>query len=104
MADNIITNAIEFWNKTYQVKEAKIKFIKKDGTERVMRFTLDFSRIPKEKHPKSINMAKIVKLMQQNGIIHVFDLDKSDWRSVPFNNIEWVDINNKRYKIIPALK
>jgi hypothetical protein len=46
-------------------------------------------------------MAKILKLMQKNGIIHVYDLDKKDWRSIPFEKVDWLETTNKRYKIVP---
>ena len=98
---DIISTAIEFWDKAYKAGEAKVKFVKKDGTIRIMNFTLDFSRIPKAKHPKTVNMVKILNLLQKNGIIHVFDLDKKEWRSVPFKEVDWLEINNKRYKIRP---
>lgn len=102
MADDIIKSAIEFWQKTYDAKEATVKFTKRtDGTVRIMRFTLDFSKIPKDKQPKTVNMSKILKLMQNSGIIHVFDLDKKEWRSVPFQNVDWLEVGETRYKIRP---
>jgi hypothetical protein len=100
----VIRSAVEFWEKLYQVGEAKVKFVKKDGTIRIMRCTLDFKKIPKTQHPKSVNMPKILKLMQQSGIIHVYDLEKKDWRSVPFKQVDWLELEgdqNRRYKIRP---
>ena len=102
MADDIVKTAIEFWEKSYESGEATVKFTKRsDGTVRIMRFTLDFARLPRTKHPKSVNMSKILKLMQNTGIIHVFDLDKNEWRSVPFQNVDWLEVGEKRYKIRP---
>jgi hypothetical protein len=66
-----------------------------------MKCTLDFKKIPRVHHPKTVDMAKIVKLMQKSGIIHVFDLDKQLWRSVPFNRIDWIKTKNKIYKVRP---
>jgi hypothetical protein len=66
-----------------------------------MRFTLDFSRIPKKDHPKSVNIPQILKLIQNSGIMHVYDLDKNAWRSVPFQRVDWLEIGNERYKIRP---
>lgn len=101
-ADNdIIASAIEFWQKLYDDGEGSVKFVKKDGTIRIMKCTLDFTRIPKSKHPKSFNMSKVLKLMQASGIIHVFDLEKKDWRSVPFKEVDWLETPVKRYKIRP---
>lgn len=98
--DNIITTAIEFWETAYKAGEAKVKFTKRtDGTIRIMKFTLDFSKIPKNKQPKTVNMAKILKLMQNSGIIHVFDLEKKEWRSVPFQSVDWLRVGKKQYKI-----
>ena len=85
---DIITSAIEFWEKLDNDGEGKVKFLKKDGTIRIMKCTLDFTRIPKSKYPKSFNMSKVLKLMQASGIINVFDLEKKDWRSVPFKEVD----------------
>ena len=49
-------------------------------------------------------MPKILKLMQQSGIIHVYDLEKKDWRSVPFRQVDWLELEgdqNQRFKIRP---
>lgn len=97
----IISSAIEFWQKLYDEREATVKFIKKDGTVRIMKATLDFTKIPRNKHPKKFNMANILKLMQNSGIIHVFDLEKNDWRSVPFKEVDWMETSTARYKIRP---
>ena len=98
---DIIASAVEFWQKLYDDGEAKVKFVKKDGTVRIMKCTLDFQRIPKSKHPKSVNMSKILKLMQASGIINVFDLEKKDWRSIPFKEVDWMETPKNRYKIRP---
>lgn len=99
---DIISSAIEFWQKSYEAGEATVKFVKRgDGTVRIMKFTLDFARIPRDKQPKKLNMAQIVKLMQNSGIIHVFDLEKKEWRSVPFQTVDWLEVDQKRYKIRP---
>lgn len=99
---DIITSAIDFWNTLYSAGEATVKFTKKtDGTIRIMKCTLDFKLIPKDKHPKQVNMSKILTLLQTAGIIHVYDLEKKDWRSVPFQNVDWLEIDNKRFKIRP---
>ena len=45
---DVIRSAVEFWQKLYEVGEAKIKFTKKDGKIRIMKCTLDFKRIPKK--------------------------------------------------------
>jgi len=97
--ESVITTAIDFWRKLFNQKEAVIKFTKKDGSIRIMRCTLDFKRIPKKSQPKSVNIANILKMIQSNGIIHVFDVEKKGWRSVPFKNVDWLETPTKRYKI-----
>jgi hypothetical protein len=98
---SIIDNAIEFWNIIRDEKIVTIKFEKKsDGSTRIMKCTLDFTIIPKKDHPdKNINLPKILKLMQRSKIIHVYDLEKKGWRSVPFDKVEYLKTLDKTYKI-----
>jgi len=96
MAKDTITTALEFWQKIYDEREATVKFVKKDGTIRIMRFTLDFSKIPKKDHPKKVDLVQIMKRMNEQGIIHVYDLDKMGWRSVPFETADWVEFSENR--------
>lgn len=98
MAD-LIDDIIEFWDKIVSNDIVTVKFIKKDGTERIMKATLNFKRIPKDKHPKDFSLVKVLKLVRTSGIIHIFDLDKNEWRSIPFNNVEWLEAKNARYSI-----
>ena len=99
MADDVIKNAIEFLETIKAEDEVTVKFRKKNNEERTMRCTLNFGKIPREKHPKDVNLAKILKLIDQHKIIHVFDLDKNDWRSVPFDRTEWLQTAEKKYTI-----
>lgn len=96
---NVIVSALQFWKKVYDEKEVIIKFQKKDKTDRVMRATLDFKKIPVKDHPKGVNIQNILKLIQQNKIMHVYDLDKKGWRSVPFERVEYLDTPTKRYYV-----
>jgi len=99
---NVITSAIQFWHKLNQEKEVVVKFTKKDGQIRVMRCTLDFTKIPKVDKPKSVDISKILNLLQNSGIMHVYDLDAKGWRSVPFARVEYMRTrDNKQYKIQP---
>jgi len=100
MAD-LIRNAIEFWERLNVDKEATVKFVKKDGTIRIMKCTLDFTKIPKKDHPKKVNIPQILKLMKNSGIMHVYDLEKKAWRSVPFERVDWMETPTARYKIAP---
>lgn len=98
MAD-LIDDIIDFWDKIVNNDIVKVKFIKKDGTERIMRATLNFKRIPKDKHPDEFSLPKVLKLVKTRGIVHVFDLDKMEWRSLPFNQVEWLETPTHRYSI-----
>jgi hypothetical protein len=95
MADRI-TTALDFWQRIYDEKVATVKFVKKDGTIRIMKFTLDFTRIPRNKHPKKVDLVQIMQKMNDKGIINVFDLEKEDWRSIPFETIDWVEFAEDR--------
>jgi len=98
----VIKSAVEFWMKLYNFGEGTVKFTKQDGTTRIMKCTLNFKMIPKEHHPKKVDIPNILKLMQKNGIIHVYDLEKKGWRSVPFQRVAWLEVaDDKRYKIMP---
>lgn len=102
MADEgtTLSSAIQFYQKIKSEEEVTVKFRKLDGTERVMRCTLDFSKIPEGKRPNDVNMAKIFSLVQKHGMVHVFDLDKKDWRTVPFERSEWIETLEKvRFRI-----
>lgn len=94
---DVIVSAVTFWKKVYDEKEVIIKFIKKDKTIRIMRCTLDFTKIPTRDHPKGVNIQNILNLIQKNKIMHVYDLDVKGWRSVPFDRVEWMDTKDRRY-------
>jgi hypothetical protein len=101
MADtNVLQNAIDFYQKIKSEEEVTVKFRKINGAVRIMRCTLDFDKIPNNKIPKDVNMAKIFSLVQKHGMVHVFDLDKKDWRTVPFKTSEWVETkDNIRFRV-----
>ena len=96
MPNDIIDNVIEFLNRVRTEDEVTIKFVKKDGTVRIMKCTLNFDKIPREDHPKGVNLSKILKLLKTSKILHVYDLEKHGWRSVPFEATEWVETLDKR--------
>jgi len=98
---NIIDTAIGFWRKIREEGEVTVKFEKQDGTTRIMKCTLDFSRIPKRDYPKtkSIDMAKILTLVQDKKIIRVYDIEKKAWRSVPINKVEYLKAGDVQYKV-----
>lgn len=87
---DIIVSAVQFWQKVYTEKTVTVKFVTKDNRDRIMRCTLDFEKIPTKDHPKTVNIEKILKLIQKNKIMHVYDLDIKGWRSVPFDRVEYL--------------
>lgn len=95
----IIQNAIQFWNKLRSDDKCKVKFQKKDGTIRFMICTLNFQLIPPIHHPKKMNISKSLKLMQNNDIIHVYDIEKEGWRSITFTRVEYIEVGKKRYMV-----
>jgi hypothetical protein len=96
---DLIVSALQFWKRVYDEKEVIIKFVKKDKSNRVMRCTLDFKKIPVKDQPKGVNIENILKLIQKNKIMHVYDLDKKGWRSVPFERVEYMDTSSRRYYV-----
>ena len=95
-----ISSAIDFLKRIRAEDFVTIKFIKQDGTERIMKCTLNFDKIPEEHRPKKVDLAQILKLIDQNGILHVFDMNKIAWRSVPFNRVQWLQTpSNVRFAI-----
>jgi hypothetical protein len=63
-----------------------IVFIKKDGTEREMRCTLNPSLIPQEKQPKLTESEE--SSSTAGSPIRVFDLDKQEWRSFRWDSVK----------------
>jgi len=95
-----IGSAIDFLKRIRSEDFVTLKFIKQDGTERIMKATLNFDKIPTEHRPKKVDLAQILKLIDQNGILHVFDMNKIAWRSVPFNRVQWLQTpSNVRFAI-----
>lgn len=100
-----ITSALEFLKKIKAEEKVSVKFIKKDGSQRLMECTLDYSKIPKEKKPKGTDLIKILSNIQKSRILSVFDLEAQDWRSVPFDRLEYLQTpSNKRVYKLRKLK
>jgi len=97
----VIVSAIQFWKKVYDEKDVTIRFIKKDGSPRIMRCTLDFKKVPEKDKPKGVDIQNILKLIQKSKIIHVYDLEKKGWRSVPFERVEYMESDDTRYYVKP---
>lgn len=99
MANDVIKTAIDFLQRIRDEDEVIVKFTKKDGTERIMRCTLNFTKIPDRDKPKDVNMPKILNLLHKHKMIHVFDLQKRAWRTVPFDRAEWLETAEGRFRI-----
>jgi hypothetical protein len=68
--------------------EANIVFFKLSGERRTMRCTLDESKIPNDKKPKSDGTRKV-----SPDTLAVYDLDKADWRSFRYDTIKEFDFD-----------
>jgi len=69
------------------ITTANIVFTKKDGTERVMRCTLNSAMIPADKHPKSDSTVK----PRTDAVQAVYDLDADGWRSFSWDSV--IEVN-----------
>lgn len=94
-----LVSAVQFWQKIYESDFVYIKFIKKDGSERLMKATLNFKLIPDKDRPKNVNVPRIMKWMQEKGLINVYDLENKGWRSVPFEKVIFLDTPEGRYAV-----
>jgi len=94
---NVIQSAIDFLKKLSTADVAIISFIKKDGTERRMNCTLNMDRIPAKDHPKSVSLVKILQMIQDHGLIRVYDLENNGWRSVRYETCKWANIDGVVY-------
>lgn len=64
-----------------------VTFLKKDGTERVMRCTTNLDMIPAEKHPKGDKPIKEGEEKKVETAKRVFDLEKQEWRSFRYDSV-----------------
>jgi hypothetical protein len=78
-----------FFNRLQEIlreQEIKITFTKKDGTERVMRCTLDPNKLPVQESTETKTERKI-----STETMAVFDLDVQGWRSFTKKSVKCVD-------------
>jgi len=69
--------------------EATITFTKVDGTERVMKCTLEASKLP----PVVIKEdAKPRKQSDSTKALRVFDIEKQEWRSFTIKNLKRIEL------------
>lgn len=99
LQDEVIDSAVELLKAIKETQIATIFFIKKNGEKRIMKCTLDFNLIPKDKKPKDFKFEKALSLIKKN-VLHVFDTEKQEWRSIPVSNTEFLKTkDNKVYKV-----
>lgn len=66
-----------------------ITFTKKDGTERVLKSTLNTSMIPEEFAPKGTQKNKT------DDALSVFDVDNNGWRSFRWDSVKHISSGNE---------
>lgn len=88
--DDRVEPMLHSWLKSIlSVSEAKITFTKVDGTERVMKCTLEATKLP----PVVIKEdAKPRKESDSTKALRVFDIEKQEWRSFTIKNIKRIDL------------
>lgn len=69
-------------------KDLRIVFTKKDGTSREMFCTLNESKIPTEKQPKTEGTESTTS----GSALRVFDTQKSEWRSFRWDSLTEVSL------------
>jgi len=89
--DDRVEPILHEWLKAMlSVTEATITFTKVDGTERVMKCTLEASKLP----PVVIKEdAKPRKETTSTKALRVFDVEKKEWRSFTIKNIKRINIS-----------
>lgn len=73
-----------------KVTEATITFTKVDGTERVMKCTLEESKLPVVELKED---AKPRKVSDSTKALRVFDIEKNEWRSFTIKNITRIELS-----------
>lgn len=88
--DDRVEPMLHEWLKSVlSMTEAKVTFTKVDGTERVMKCTLEASKLPVVELKED---AKPRKQSDSTKALRVFDLDKNEWRSFTIKNIKRIEL------------
>ena len=92
MNKNVTEQEILSFQQLLQEKMGKgivlVTFVKKDGSERVMRCTRNFKLIPKDQRPT--DDAEKEKLYD---LVKCYDLEMEGWRSFkPSSVLEWTEV------------
>lgn len=72
------------------VTEATVTFTKVDGTERVMKCTLEAAKLPVVELKED---AKPRKQSDSTKALRVFDIEKQEWRSFTVKNIKKIELS-----------
>ena len=88
--DNVEPMLHEWLNSMLRVSEATITFTKVDGTERVMKCTLEPAKLPVVELKEG---AKPRKETVSTKALRVFDLEKNEWRSFTIKNIKRIELS-----------
>jgi hypothetical protein len=89
--DDTVEPKLHRWLKgMLAVTEATITFTKVDGTERVMKCTLESSKLPVVELKED---AKPRKETTSTKALRVFDLEKKEWRAFTIKNIKRIEIS-----------
>lgn len=88
--DDKLEKQIHDWLKNIlPTTEATITFTKADGTERVMKCTLEAGKLP----PVVVKEdAKPRKQSDSTKALRVFDLEKGEWRSFTIKNLKRIEL------------
>lgn len=86
--DNDWTKFTTWLKGMLKVSDAKVTFIKKDGTERVMRCTLDPKQLPEQPLTENKKERKV-----SADTMAVYDLEAQGWRSFTIKNIKRVEFS-----------
>ena len=93
-ADDTEKTVMRDWLRSLLQKQPiTVTFVKADGTLRDMLCTLDWDRIPQDKHPGQPSVDGIVKESRQRKepdphSLRVFDIEKGEWRSFRFDRLK----------------
>lgn len=89
--DDRVEPMLHEWLKTMlAVTEATVTFTKVDGTERVMKCTLQADKLPPVVVKEN---AKPRKETESTKALRVFDIEKQEWRSFTIKNIKRIELS-----------
>tara|TARA_Y100001951_G_scaffold94044_1_gene90192 strand:+ start:228 stop:500 length:273 start_codon:yes stop_codon:yes gene_type:complete len=69
----------------------EVMFEKKDGSERLMKCTLNMDYVPEEM--KQFQLYKGEKVLENLDILKVFDTEAKGWRSFILANVKYIKTN-----------